>query len=122
MDESRPTLHLPAREIPIPMSVSAEAQAVLSMPPMAEPPYPDLEDVHGGRDLAAGHDRRVPGLVSARAEAADVTPRDRDFGAFCVYDITPAELVTRPEVVYLDIHGGTFIHGAGATCRAMGIG
>ena len=52
-------LHLPARDIPIPTSVSAEAQAVLAMPPMEKMEYPALDDLEGWRAMIASHEETV---------------------------------------------------------------
>ena len=47
VSEPAPTLHLPARDIPIPTSVSPEAQAVLAMPALPVPERPPVDDVDG---------------------------------------------------------------------------
>jgi epsilon-lactone hydrolase len=122
MSEPRPSLHLPARDIPIPSSVSAEAQAILAMPPMESPEYPDLADLDGWREMIAEYDKTVGSLVSARVADAPVKVDERDVDGVRVYDIKPLDLGAADDRVYLDIHGGAFIHGAGDTCRAMATG
>lgn len=121
MSDSPPILHVPAREVPVPTSVSPEAQAILAMAPMPMPEYPSLDDLDGWRAMIAEHDTTVAAMVAARAAAAQVKVEELDLGAFRVYDITPLD-VSPDETIYLDIHGGAFIHGAGETCRAMAIG
>ena len=120
-NDPRPTLHLPARAIPIPRSVSAEAQAILAMPPMAAPEYPALDDLDGWRTMIAEHNKTVSSMVSARAADAPVTTEQLEIDGVSVYDLAPFALAEGDDRVYLDIHGGEFIYGAGETCRAMAI-
>ena len=40
----RPTRHVPAREIPVPRSISPAAQAAMAMQRPAPPPYPALDE------------------------------------------------------------------------------
>ncbi|TCJ35589.1 alpha/beta hydrolase [Parafrankia sp. BMG5.11] len=122
MTDLRPVLHVPARDVPVPTSVSAEAQAVLAMPPMQSPGYPPLDDLDGWRTLIADHDRTIGATLSARAADAPVRTEELDLGPFRVHDITPIDLSTDDDRVYLDIHGGAFIYGAGEACRAMAVG
>ncbi len=121
MTGTRPVIHLPARDIPIPRSVSPEAQAVLAMPAMEEPERPALQDLDGWRRAIHAHDETIGALMSARTASAKVSVDERDLGAFGVFDIRP-DGVDDDQHVYLDIHGGAFIYGKGELCRAMGIG
>ncbi len=122
MSGPRPTLHVPARDIPVPTSVSAEAQAALAMPPLASPEYPALGDVDGWRRLITSHDEAIVALMADRAATAPVVTEARDVGGTRVYEIAPTSLDEGDRRVYLDIHGGAFIYGAGECCRAMSIG
>jgi acetyl esterase/lipase len=121
MTEPPPPLHLPARDIPIPSSVSPEAQAVLAMPPMEQVEYPALDDIDGWRAMIAAYDKTVAALLAERARSAPVTTEALDLGDFGVHVITPVGLADDDRRVYLDIHGGAFIYGRGDSCRAMGI-
>jgi acetyl esterase/lipase len=118
---SEPTLHLPARDIPIPTSLSAEAQMVLSMPPMEKIDYPALDDIEGWRSMIATFDETVASMLGDRASNAQVKTDELDLGEFVVYQITPNSIGDEDRRIYLDIHGGGFIQGRGDTCRAMGI-
>jgi epsilon-lactone hydrolase len=122
MSDDRPVLHVPARDIPIPTSVSAEAQAVLAMPPMAGPELPPLDDVDGWRRAISAHNEAIAPLVVGRTAGAAVTTVERDLGGFTVHDIRPEEVAEDDPHVYIDIHGGAFVFGAGDMCRATGIG
>src|SRR4029077_9300481 len=67
-------------------------------------------------------EKTVGAWVVARAADAPVDTVEFDGGGFPVYDIRPHALASDDERVYLDIHGGGFLQGAGEACRAMGIG
>ncbi len=121
MTEPMPPLHLPARDIPIPSSVSPEAQAVLAMPPMESVEYPEPDDMDGWRAMIASYDETVAALLAARAQNAQVSTESLDLGEFAVHVITPNDLADDDPRVYLDIHGGAFIYGRGESCRTMGI-
>jgi acetyl esterase/lipase len=122
MTDDGAVLHVPARDVPIPRSVSGEAQAVLAMPPMESPEYPPLDDLDAWRAMIAEYGQTVGAMVGARVADAPVDTVTREIDGVPVYDITPHALVPGDDRVYLDIHGGAFIHGAGESCRAMGTG
>ena len=115
------SLHLPARDIPIPSSVSPEAQAVMAMPPMEAVEYPKPDDMDGWRAMIASYDETLAALLAARAQNAQVSTESLDLGEFGVHVVTPDDLTAEDRRVYLDIHGGAFIYGRGDSCRTMGI-
>ncbi|SER70509.1 Acetyl esterase/lipase [Streptomyces sp. yr375] len=123
-NDARPGLHLPARHIPVPTSVSEEAQAVLARGvPVPTTPYPQLDDLDGWRALSAATDEAVRGMVGdtlARLDA-EVEVKQLDLDGFPVHVITPAGLPPDDRRVYLEIHGGAWISGKGEVCRARGI-
>jgi monoterpene epsilon-lactone hydrolase len=122
MSDSHPTLHVPARDIPIPSSVSAEAQAVMGAPPMATPELPELDDLDGWRASIRAHDGAIAALMADQLANAPVTTSELDLGDFRVHEITPDELPEDDDNVYLDIHGGAFVYGGGESCAAMSTG
>ncbi len=122
MAEPRPVLRLPAREIPVPTSVSPEAQGVLGMPAMEQPDFPPVDDVDAWRTMIADHDQTIAALMQERTADAPVKTHDVDIDGVHVYVITPDEVTDDDRRVYLDIHGGAFVHGRGESCRAMSIG
>jgi epsilon-lactone hydrolase len=119
--EPRPALRLPAREIPIPASVSPEAQAAMAIAPLPEPDRPAPDDHDGWRAMIAAQDAAIAGMMAERAAGTAVTTTERDVGAH-VYEITPTDLAAGDRRVYLDIHGGAFVFGAGECCRVMSVG
>jgi epsilon-lactone hydrolase len=114
-------LHVPARTIPLPTSVSEAARAVLAAGPLGAGESPALDDLDGWRALAEASNPMIATMFDARlagfaAEVEELTVADVP-----VFRITPAEI--RPAAagrVYLDVHGGALHLGAGVACRAMG--
>jgi epsilon-lactone hydrolase len=116
------TIHLPARDIAVPSTVSQEAQAVLANPPAESFESPALDDHQAWRAMIAAHDDAIATMMAGRA-AAPVTVVKRDLpGGARGYEITPDGLDDGDERVYLDIHGGGFIWGGGELCATMAVG
>ena len=78
--DSRPVFHLPARDIPVPSSISAEAQAMLAMGPlMPDVEYPPLDDHDAWRTMVAERERqeeqrRAPLTQADRERASSANP------------------------------------------------
>ncbi|MBY8862314.1 alpha/beta hydrolase [Nocardia sp. CA2R105] len=121
VDGSHRALHVPARNIPVPTSVSAEAQAFLGQGLMDSPPYPALDDLDGWRARIASTEEAMQPMYEARASRvkADVTEIDAE--GTHVYVVTPQGTSADDRRIYLDIHGGALIQGGGDTCRLNGI-
>ncbi len=120
--DRRAVLHVPAREVPIPTSVSAEAQAVLAarLPSLPEP-RPALDDLDAWRADATAHDRRILDMIGTAADDLPATFERLEFGAarghLVVADgVDPAERRT-----VLEIHGGGFVHLGGELCRILAV-
>src|SRR5260370_20367762 len=84
-----PTLHVPAREIPIPAHLSPEAQAQMRAGTMSNPPWPALEDLPGWRAVIASMDEiGLAGLtMMGQHVEADVTEIDAE--SVRVYSVQP---------------------------------
>ncbi len=80
-------LHLAARDIPVPTSVSPEAQAALAMgrlgPPQRE--YPALDDVAGWKTYVSESDDFVRSMVGDPTAAFAGTIEERDAGSCPLY-------------------------------------
>lgn len=120
-DQERPVLRLPAREIPIPTSVSPEAQAAMATAPLPAPDLPAPHDRDSWRAMIATQDAAIAQMMAGRAADAPVVTTELDVGAH-VYEIVPTDLREGDRRVYLDVHGGAFVFGAGECCRVMSIG
>ena len=120
--ELRPTLHVPAREIPIPSSLSPQAQAMLANPTMVAPPYPPLDETEAWRSYIAATDAGLLAMVQPMTASIDVSVDELQIGEARVFIITPGAATVDDRFVYLDIHGGGLIVGAGELCKAFGTG
>ena len=115
-------LHLPARDIPVPTSVSPEAQSVLAMGRlMPAPEYPALDDAEGWRAYVAETDGFVRSMVGNGVAGFDGTIEERVIGACTVYVVTPDGVADDDRRVYLDIHGGAWIMGGGDLCQRTAV-
>lgn len=117
------TLHLPARDIPLPSFLSDAALPYLSpQPPSA--PYPALDDKAGWREYVAARDgglvQMLAGMTSSSSELPQAKTRVED-GAR-IFEIVPPGLSPENRGVVLDIHGGALILCGGELCRMMGTG
>ena len=89
MSERPGTIRLPARDIPVPSTLSREAQAVLASPPSERAEYPALDDPDAWRAMIAAHDDALATMMAGRA-AAPVTVVKRDLpGGARVYGWPP---------------------------------
>ena len=116
-----PAPEVPPRTIPIPTSVSPEAQAYLASPPTVPPmTYPPLQDLAGWRKLAASIDDLVLSALKALNPAGSVVGHT-GIGNAGVFTIAPPNASPDDARICLDIHGGGLITGGGECCRATGI-
>lgn len=118
--EARPVRHVPARDIPIPLSVSPAAQAIMAMRRPDPPPYPPLDDLAGWRAYAAGVNQAILPFLQAQAAKVEASVQELDLGEALIFDVVPGAAADK-RGVFLDIHGGAFIVGGGACCRAEAI-
>jgi acetyl esterase/lipase len=121
-DNQTQSLHIPAREIPVPTSVSAAARAQLTMPRREFPPYPAVGDRDGWHRYIAAVNQQMLAMFQARASRVAATVSTMNAGGVTVYNVRPAAVAVDDRRVFLDIHGGAYIIGAGECCRAEAIG
>lgn len=115
MSDSLPPLEIPPRSIPIPTTISREAQNFLAYATRRNAARGDAKvDIKAGADAALEMMRpRAAGF------AGDVESIDLGNGAL-LYRITPAD--RSPErcgVAYFDVHGGGFVAGGGEMCKIL---
>jgi acetyl esterase/lipase len=112
-------VQIEAREIPVPTSVSKEAQAVLSMgrlgPPRRE--LPALDDTEGWKAYVAETDGFVRSMVGDATAAFSGSLEERDIGPCPLYVVTPERVEEDDRRVFLDIHGGAWVLGGGELCQ-----
>jgi acetyl esterase/lipase len=118
--EQAAPLQVPAREIPVPAHVSPEAQLRLAMPRPQGAGYPALDDAEGWKRHIASADAMILQMFCDRTPfEGDIRPLAE--GAARGFEIVPAGLDAADRRVYLDIHGGALIMGAGEVCKAMAL-
>lgn len=120
-DDMSGALHVPARVIPVPQHLSAVAQASLRVPLIQIKPYPPLDDVAAWRRHIANVDQFIAQLVAPYAAVPARVSELRE-GEALAYDVALPGLDANDRRVYLDIHGGGLINGAGEVCRLMAVG
>jgi monoterpene epsilon-lactone hydrolase len=119
--DPRPTLHVPARDIPIPAHLSPEAQAQLAQGTLSNPPWPALEDSAAWRRLIAHMDEMGLAGLTMMAQHVEADAQQIDADGVPVFVVNPRATAYDNDAVYLDIHGGALLWGGGRSCRAMGI-
>jgi epsilon-lactone hydrolase len=110
---------MPAREIPVPDSVSKEAQAVLGMGRLGPPPrdLPALDDVEGWKTYVAETDGFVRSMVGDATKGFAGRIEVRDVGPCPLYVVTPEGVTDDDRRVFFDIHGGAWVLGGGELCK-----
>ncbi len=118
-NDTPPTLHLPAREIPVPGSVSPEAQGILAAGRLGPEPkeLPPLDDAAGWKAYVAESDEFVRSMVGDPLGMFKGMIEQRDMGSFPVYVLTPEGVRDDDPRVYFDIHGGAWVLGGGDLCK-----
>jgi acetyl esterase/lipase len=123
-EEKKQGVFLSERIIPVPVSISPEAQAALARlvsedgtPLNALYAMPEPEDHDGWMRLKAAADtqyaaavQKLAGSLHARAETIRVDQAT-------IHIATPEHPV-RPDCAYIDLHGGALVFGGGDACRA----
>ena len=118
-DSARGVQHVPAREIPVPKSVSAEAQAVLAS---TEPPrrsrWEGLETSEEWRRAIAAQEEVVRTMLAHEgAGQLEARVEQYRFDGATVYVATP-DPDQGDDRVRFEIHGGALILGGGEMCRS----
>jgi len=112
--DGRGSLSLPARMIPVPTSISLEAQQALAAPRFAAPVrWPPPDDKAAWRRVVLERDAAIGSLYDAQP-AFSGTIRARSVGSLRVFDLVPDEIPAEQRnraVLYL--HGGGFVMGGG---------
>ncbi|HLN18295.1 MAG TPA: alpha/beta hydrolase [Acidimicrobiales bacterium] len=118
--DTRPALHVPARDIPVPTFLSPAAQAMLGMSLGEGATYPAPDDLDGWRALVASRDGSVLAMMRDRAAGVEATVEEIDLDGVGTFVIRPKTTAADDRRVYLDIHGGALIMGGGESCQATG--
>ena len=105
------------RPRPVPGSVSEPARAFLAEAPSPRPPFPPPDDVEGWRR----HVEHAEGELAPRLAGLDtgVDMELMTLGGVPTWNAIAGDGPVDGGVVYLDIHGGALVIGAGEVCRLM---
>jgi acetyl esterase/lipase len=113
---------VPERVIPVPTSVSHEAQAVLAMGIPGFPDYPKIGDTAAWMTMRAlVEDSVIAALAQMTMEIDDVSVEELDVEGITVFVADPPGWDSSDPRVHLEIHGGAFFIGGGECCRAIAI-
>lgn len=113
------SLPIPARDIPVPTSVSPEAQAMIALGYVGPlPEHPALTDLEGWRTLVAENEAFVKEMVGEVHTGPETAIERIELDGFGVFDIRPASVAADDRRVYLEIHGGGFIQDGGDICAS----
>jgi acetyl esterase/lipase len=115
-DETRAVLRLPSRDIPVPRSISAEAQAMLAMGMVGPlPEWIGVElDADGWKKLIAEREAAVMAMSGMGGAWTGAEVEEEDLGGFVVFKIRPDGVSRNDRRVYMDFHGGGFIQDGGS--------
>jgi epsilon-lactone hydrolase len=113
-------LKVAARDVPVPASISPKAQEVFAQGPLPDSDLPALDDANGWKAMVEFAGEFITADFESKAGHLPVTGRRREIEGVGVFDLLPDECDPADERVYLDIHGGALIYGAGECCRLMG--
>jgi acetyl esterase/lipase len=123
MDEQSFGVRLPARVLPAPRSISAEARAALDrlvdadgVPINAKHPMPDPEDHEGWIRIKAAVDAHYAAGMKGLAGSLRASVETVRLGDAVVHVATP-ETESIAAGAYLDLHGGALVFGGGEACR-----
>jgi acetyl esterase/lipase len=112
------------RFIPVPTTVSDEAQQFLTLGlellAGGRPEEPALDDLDGWRAHTAAVNEMVGAVLGSGTDSLAMTVETMAVDDVPVYVVTPDGLADDPDQpIYLDIHGGGFTMGFGPTCVVM---
>lgn len=114
-------VHISARDIPPPPTISSAARQFLSegaaMPPMA---WPSPDDKPGWRDRIAAADAMWEEMAAPILASVAATVETIRIGGVLCHDCLPTAGADAGAGVYLFIHGGAFVMGAGAFAKMLG--
>ncbi|MDT3446055.1 MULTISPECIES: alpha/beta hydrolase [unclassified Pseudofrankia] len=122
ISDDLPALAVPAREIPVPRSVSPQARAMLAMGRTETREYPALDDADAWRAMIKAADEAVLSMLLGRASGLPSDVEEIEVAGVRVYTIRPQDVPVDDRRVFLDVHGGALIMGGGECCRVMGAG
>ncbi|WP_420137550.1 alpha/beta hydrolase [Sphingomonas sp.] len=124
MNDGSSGVRLPARMLPFPRSISAEARAALErlvdpdgMPVNAQHPMPAPGDYDGWVQTKRAVDAHYAAAIKGLAGTLRARVETIQLGDSVIHVATP-DSEPMADGVYLDLHGGALVFGGGDACRA----
>jgi acetyl esterase/lipase len=106
-------MHLPARTIPVPATISPEAQKALASP-QPEPPAPPVGDRSAWHAAIAAYDAQLAEHSQAARNSFAGKVDARELGGVHVYELTPESMPPKNNNrLLLYLHSGGYVFGAG---------
>ena len=113
-DRHATALQLPARSIPVPTTISPEAQAFLAGGLPIAPPDISHTDKDAWRAYVAQAEAMMEPIMAARSNAMPATISEHRLSNATLYEITPDVIADADaDKAILHTHGGGFIFGGG---------
>ena len=115
------SVHIDARDIPVPSSIIPTAQAFIAA--AAVQPrviFPASNDIREWRTFIDARNVRMQEVWSARAAAAGATAERKMIRNVTVYECLPAAVRRSLEdLIVLELHGGGFVFMGGEACKLI---
>ena len=113
--------HEVTRFIPVPTSISEQAQGFLGMDMFGgSAERIDPSDIAGWRARITATDELLVAVMGPQAEQLRSSVQSRSVGGVPVFVITPEGVDESDNApIYLDIHGGSLVMGSGKACEVM---
>jgi monoterpene epsilon-lactone hydrolase len=122
MSDTPPILRVPARDLPVPTSISLEAQAFLAGIMTNTPPsHPPLDRLDEWRAMIAAGEEFIVTMLGPVVAAAGVDSEPGQLGGVPAWRLVPDGVDPADGRVFLFLHGGALIMGGGEACRIMSI-
>jgi acetyl esterase/lipase len=113
-------VRLPARDIPPPQTISDAAREALADGAVAPPfPWPAADDLEAWREAVAGSEAMWAPIAAERLAACRSSVETRPIGGVTCHIGTPPNMdEAAARRLYLYLHGGAFVFGAGDYAKA----
>lgn len=111
---------VPARSIPVPATISAQARAQLELGAMTMPAWPALDDLSAWRTLIVDQDAIGEHWLTIMTASIEAEVSEINVEGVRLFEIQPSSAAREDPYVFLDIHGGSLIWGGGKSCAHTG--
>ena len=108
-------IFVPARRIPVPITISTQAQGILSsIPELGHEPFPPMADVEAWGSYIDKTNKAIIGFTKQQAQTYPAKVASHKLSFSNLYESTPENLdPERDDFAILYLHGGGFIMGGG---------